>query len=107
MEDLTSWYKIRKRTSTGDPIEEIRELALITYGATGKPADFAVFSALEYDETQPREAYRLIYFSSVASKYCMTIISKFYGTESEAPSSDEEGIRVLVGDENDAKALLK
>src|SRR5258705_13422268 len=100
MEQISSWYKIRKRTSTGDPIEEIGTLALIRYDTTGKPADFAVFSAIEYDESQPQEAYRLIFFSPDAAKYCMSIIGKFYGRESGAPSSVEEGIRVIVGDED-------
>jgi len=107
MENITSWYRIRKNTREGDPLEQVKELAQLRYDTADKPPGFAVFRAWEYDNATPSEAYRLIYFSPVACSWCMALIRQLGGRESDAPSADMEGLAFVCGDEGFAHDLLK
>lgn len=109
MPDSTSWRKFKQDTTHADPPETDRIILAAEgqYERSGKPKGFAVFWGETFDNNTPQLAYRVYYFSPVASAECERALSILRAEESKAPSDTEEPLELRVGDPETAWDLLK
>jgi hypothetical protein len=93
----TTWNRFRQAESNADPLENDRVLMMARQRQkdAGEPAGFAVVIDTEYDDATPQEAYRVYYFSPVASEVFKSALEVLGAKESDAPTTNRGPV---VGD---------
>jgi hypothetical protein len=92
------WRKVRQAESNADPIESDRVLRMAErrYKDEGEPDGFEVrLGHTEFDDDKGDDAYRIYYFSPVASGVCATALDVLRATPEEEPTAN---LRLLVPD---------